>query len=160
MKIINKISLSVDYNCEIDVWLREVITRFCHSINLSISNDSYYYQEMELLINATLKRMLKYNMAYKANELHLFFNFRSGVKITTCHSTKGDEYEVVICTGLLNGKIPNWNDIINCSSEHQNYVARRLLYVVSSRAKKHLYMISERGYKTKRGYPYQTTPQL
>lgn len=160
LKIINKISLSVDYNCEIDVWLREVITRFCHSINLSISNDSYYYQEMELLINATLKRMLKYNMAYKANELHLFFNFRSGVKITTCHSTKGDEYEVVICTGLLNGKIPNWNDIIDCSSEHQNYVARRLLYVVSSRAKKHLYMISERGYKTKRGYPYQTTPQL
>lgn len=71
----------MDYNCEIDVWLRQVITRFCHSINLGISNDSYYYQEMELLINATLKRMLKYNMAYKANELHLFFNFRSSVKM-------------------------------------------------------------------------------
>ncbi|MFA2151400.1 ATP-dependent helicase, partial [Escherichia coli] len=61
---------------------------------------------------------------------------------------------------LLNGKIPNWNDIIGCSLEHQNYVARRLLYVISSRAKKHLYMISESGCKTNGGYPYRITPQL
>ncbi|EAO3983829.1 ATP-dependent helicase, partial [Salmonella enterica] len=91
---------------------------------------------------------------------HSFFNSKSGIKITTCHSTKGDEFEVVICTSLLNGKIPNWNDIRGCSRTHQNYVARRLLYVISSRAKKHLYMISERGYTTKSGTPYQTTPQL
>ncbi|MCX2201518.1 hypothetical protein LDO48_16615 [Pantoea agglomerans] len=58
------------------------------------------------------------------------------MKITTCHSTKGDEYEVVICTGLLNGKIPHWDDIIDCSRKHSDYTARRLLYVISSRAKK------------------------
>lgn len=160
LKWINKISSSAEYNCEIDIWLKEVILNFCYFIDLGMNMDSHCYKEMDFLINATKKRMLKYKMNYKASDLHSFFNYKHGVKITTCHSTKGDEYEVVICTGLLNGKIPNWNDIFNCDQEHQNYVARRLLYVVSSRAKKHLYMISERGYKTKRGYPYQTTPQL
>ncbi|OWO82319.1 ATP-dependent DNA helicase [Photorhabdus luminescens] len=160
IKEINKIGFTMDYDCEIDILLNEVITRFCNSIELDINIDSYPYKEMTSLINATKKRMIKYNMSYKANGLHSFFNFKSGVKITTCHSTKGDEYEVVICTGLLNGKIPNWNDIIECSTEHQNYVARRLLYVIASRAKKHLYMISERGHRTQKGFPYQITPQL
>ncbi|TOJ70278.1 hypothetical protein CGI36_09470, partial [Vibrio parahaemolyticus] len=78
----------------------------------------------------------------------------------TCHSTKGDEYDVVICTGLLNGKVPHWNDIIDCSRSHQDYVARRLLYVISSRARKHLYLISESGHKTTNGNPYRPTSQL
>lgn len=160
LKEVNKIAFSLNYDCHIEIWLNELITRFCDFIELDMSNDSYPYKEMVSLVNATKKRMDKYNMNYKANDLHSFFNFKSGVKITTCHSTKGDEYEVVICTGLLNGKIPNWNDIIECSAEHQNYVARRLLYVIASRAKKHLYMISETGHKTQKGYPYKITPQL
>lgn len=99
-------------------------------------------------------------MNYRASDLSSFYNFRGGVKITTCHSTKGDEYEVVICTGLLNGKIPHWDDIIDCSRKHSDYTARRLLYVISSRAKKHLYMISESGHMTRNGFPYSITPQL
>ncbi|MER2472035.1 ATP-dependent helicase [Photorhabdus laumondii] len=162
LKEINKIAISIDYDCQIDSWLCDAIKRFCHSISidLDINFDSHCYKEMYSLINATRKRMLKYKMDYKASDLHSFSNFKDGVKITTCHSTKGDEYDVVICTGLLNGKVPNWNDIIDCTKEHQNYVARRLLYVISSRAKKHLYMISERGNKTKSGIPYTITPQL
>lgn len=160
IKEINKIEFAMDYNCEIDIWINNLITKFCNSIGLDINNQSYIYKEMICLIDATKKRMAKYSMNYRANDLHSFFNFRSGIKITTCHSTKGDEYDVIICTGLLNGKIPNWNDIIDCSPAHQNYVARRLLYVIGSRAKKHLYLISESGHKTQKGYPYQVTPQL
>ena len=99
-------------------------------------------------------------MDYKASDLEKFFSPSNGVKITTAHSTKGDEYEVIICTGLLKGKVPHWHDIIDCSDTHQDYVARRLLYVISSRAKKHLYLISELGHKTKRGSPYTPTRQL
>lgn len=160
IKEINKIEFALDYNCEIDIWIKNLITNFCSSLGLDVNNQSYAYKEMICLIDATKKRMAKYSMNYRANDLHSFFNFKSGVKITTCHSTKGDEYDVIICTGLLNGKIPNWNDIIDCSPAHQNYVARRLLYVIGSRAKKHLYLISESGHKTQKGYPYQVTPQL
>ncbi|EKN4691346.1 ATP-dependent helicase [Yersinia ruckeri] len=160
MKCVNIIAMSANYDCDIDCWIDEVVTMFCNVVGLDKNTESYFYKEKISLISSTNKRMDKYKMDYKAKDLHSFFNSKKGIKITTCHSTKGDEYEVVICTGLLNGKIPNWNDIIGCDTAHQNYVARRLLYVVSSRAKKHLYMISETGYKTKSGYPYKTTPQL
>ncbi|HGX8474188.1 TPA: ATP-dependent helicase [Escherichia coli Nissle 1917] len=160
MKWVNKIAITVDYDCDISDWISKVINCFCDYVHIDCNSESYYFKEAESLINATQKRMNKYKMTYKANDLHSFFNSKSGIKITTCHSTKGDEFEVVICTSLLNGKIPNWNDIRGCSHEHQNYVARRLLYVISSRAKKHLYMISESGCKTKGGYPYKVTPQL
>ena len=160
IKWINKIAISVNYDCAITDWIHEVINFFCDYIQINCNSESYYFKEKESLINSTQKRIDKYKMTYRANDLHSFFNSKSGVKITTCHSTKGDEFEVVICTSLLYGKIPNWNDIRGCSHEHQNYVARRLLYVISSRAKKHLYMISESGCKTKGGYPYKVTPQL
>ena len=160
IKWINKIAISVNYDCAITDWIHEVINFFCDYIQINCNSESYYFKEKESLINSTQKRIDKYKMTYRANDLHSFFNSKSGVKITTCHSTKGDEFEVVICTSLLYGNIPNWNDIRGCSHEHQNYVARRLLYVISSRAKKHLYMISESGCKTKGGYPYKVTPQL
>ncbi|MBW9466001.1 ATP-dependent helicase [Enterobacter roggenkampii] len=160
IKWINKIAISVNYDCAITDWIHEVINFFCDYIQINCNSESYYFKEKESLINSTQKRIDKYKMTYRANDLHSFFNSKSGVKITTCHSTKGDEFEVVICTSLLYGKIPNWDDIRGCSHEHQNYVARRLLYVISSRAKKHIYMISESGCKTKGGYPYKVTPQL
>ncbi|ELV8737776.1 ATP-binding domain-containing protein, partial [Vibrio vulnificus] len=115
---------------------------------------------MRSLLDATAQRMKSYSMNYEASDLHRFFCDPSGVKITSCHSTKGDEYDVVICTGLLKGKVPHWQDIRNRSMQHQNYVARRLLYVVASRAKKHLYMISENGYVSNSGYHYVKTEQL
>ena len=157
---VNQLALNAQYDVVIEVWLKEIIVDFCSVLNLDLTEGTFLYNEMDLLINATTKRIKKYSMVYRASDLSLFFNSRAGVKITTCHSTKGDEYEVVICTGLLNGKIPHWNDIINQSREHSDYVARRILYVVSSRAKKHLYLISEQGHKTQRGYPYDVTPQL
>ncbi|MDI9277376.1 ATP-dependent helicase [Pantoea sp. EABMAA-21] len=157
---INHLATIANYNVNIEDWIVSVITDFCNFFRLDLSDGSFYHSEMNSLVNATLKRMKKYKMKYKANDLPAFFNSRSGVKITTCHSTKGDEYEVVICTGLLENKIPHWSVIRNNSRQHSDYVARRLLYVISSRAKKHLYMISERGYTTRSGIPYSATPQL
>ncbi|MEI7163669.1 UvrD-helicase domain-containing protein [Pectobacterium versatile] len=157
---INHMALVTDYDANIGTWLKIVITDFCAIFNLDLHEGGFFYSEMNSLINASLKRMKKYDMVYQASDLPSFFNSRSGVKITTCHSTKGDEYEVVICTGLLKGKIPHWDVIFKFSPEYSDYTARRLLYVISSRAKKHLYMISECGHTTKSGVPYSVTPQL
>ncbi|AGH81800.1 hypothetical protein PCNPT3_09310 [Psychromonas sp. CNPT3] len=153
-------SLVIETDIEIVEWINLVIDSFCNILKIDIIGNSVAKVGKCSLIDSALERMKKYEMQYRANDLHKFFSASNGVKLTTCHSTKGDEYEVVICTGLLKGKIPNWNDIIGCDNLHQNYVARRLLYVIGSRAKKHLYMISEKGYKTKSGADYETTAQL
>ncbi|MDC4473689.1 ATP-dependent helicase [Acinetobacter baumannii] len=153
-------SLNVQFDKEIDEWIEEIIVSFCKRLRIELTENDQFNEGMKSILNATRARMKKYKMDYKASELEKFFSSSSGVKITTAHSTKGDEYEVVICTGLLEGKIPHWNDIMRCSDTHQDYVARRLLYVISSRAKKHLYLISELGYRTTKGTPYRPTRQL
>ncbi|WP_345889386.1 ATP-dependent helicase [Shewanella algae] len=153
-------SISMQFDSEIDEWIEEVIVRFCERLRIELTKNNLFNEEMKSILNATRDRINKYEMNYRASDLEKFFSSSNGVKITTAHSTKGDEYEVVICTGLLGGKIPHWNDIIDCSDAHQDYVARRLLYVISSRAKKHLYLISELGHRTNRGTPYRPTRQL
>ncbi|MCT9979475.1 ATP-dependent helicase [Acinetobacter sp. I-MWF] len=153
-------SISVRFDKEICEWIEEIIVSFCERLKIELTKNDLFNEEMKSILNATRERMMKYGMNYKASDLNKFFSSSIGIKITTAHSTKGDEYEVVICTGLLGGKIPHWNDIIGCDDTHQNYVARRLLYVISSRAKKHLYLISELGHKTNKGFSYQPTRQL
>lgn len=148
------------FDKEIDQWIEEIIVSFCERLRIKLTKNDLFNEEMKSILNATRERMKKYEMDYKASDLEKFFSSSTGVKITTAHSTKGDEYEVVICTGLLEGKIPHWNNIIGCSDMYQDYVARRLLYVISSRAKKHLYLISEFGHKTARGASYRPTRQL
>lgn len=150
----------MQYDNEIDEWIEEVIVKFCEKLRIELAKYNSFNEEMKSILNTTRGRINKYKMNYKASDLEKFFSSSNGVKITTAHSTKCDEYEVVICTGLLEGKIPHWNDIIDCRDAHQDYVVRRLLYVISSRAKKHLYLISELGHKTNRGAPYRPTRQL
>lgn len=78
LKEVNKIAFSLNYDCHIEIWLNELITRFCDFIELDMSNDSYPYKEMVSLVNATKKRMDKYNMNYKANDLHSFLILKAG----------------------------------------------------------------------------------
>ncbi len=158
LKTVNSISLNM--NSEIEPWIALVIEKACENLEIDLYETTEAYKAKQSILSATTERMAKYGMDYKASDLSRFFSSSNGVKITTCHSTKGDEYDVVICTGLLNGKVPHWNDIIDCSRSHQDYVARRLLYVISSRARKHLYLISESGHKTTSGNPYRPTSQL
>ncbi|WP_220497201.1 3'-5' exonuclease [Pseudoalteromonas sp. SG43-6] len=66
------------------------------------------------------------------------FKPRSGIKVSTIHGVKVGEYDAVISFGLLEGLVPNFND----SSEDS---AKKLLYVIGSRARKNLHLLSERG---------------
>ena len=66
------------------------------------------------------------------------FEKRTGITVSTIHGVKGGEYDVVIAYALLQGIVPNFNDSTVES-------AKKLLYVIGSRARKHLHLISERG---------------
>ena len=92
--------------------------------------------------------------------LRKVFKHPSGVVVSTCHGVKGEEYDTVICFGLLKGYIPNWRVVINGTDLEAHSQAAKLLYVVCSRAKRHLHLIAESGRTTKRGNLYETTQHL
>lgn len=67
------------------------------------------------------------------------FAKRGGITISTIHGIKGDEYDTVIAYALLDGMVPNFSD------KNQDESGMKLLYVICSRARKYLHLISERG---------------
>lgn len=84
------------------------------------------------------------------------FKPRTGIKVSTIHGVKGGEYDVVISFGLLQDLVPNFND-----PSVDN--AKKLLYVIGSRARKNLHLISETERFTGRGQyrrEYQPTEIL
>jgi DNA helicase II / ATP-dependent DNA helicase PcrA len=83
-----------------------------------------------------------------------------GVVINTCHGVKGEEFETVIAFGLLWGYVPHWNSIIRQPNSTANSASNKLLYVISSRAKKNLYLIAEEGRLTGSRRPYEINHQL
>jgi DNA helicase II / ATP-dependent DNA helicase PcrA len=83
------------------------------------------------------------------------FEERNGISVSTIHGVKGAEFDVVIAFGLLDGMVPHFSD------EDPDASANKMLYVVASRARKHVYLISERGRRRGGGRgDYDPTPQL
>ncbi len=82
------------------------------------------------------------------------FRDRSGITLSTIHGIKGDEYDTVIAYALLEGMVPHFADADGSNS------AKRLLYVVASRARKNLHLIAERGRRNGLGAEYAPTDIL
>lgn len=82
------------------------------------------------------------------------FRDRSGITLSTIHGIKGDEYDTVIAYALLEGMVPHFADADGINS------AKRLLYVVASRARKNLHLIAERGRLNGFGAEYVPTNVL
>lgn len=67
------------------------------------------------------------------------FKQREGIKISTIHGLKGAEFDTVIGFGFLENWVPHFND------PNGQINSKKLLYVLSSRARKNLHLISEKG---------------
>ena len=81
---------------------------------------------------------------------------KKGITISTNHGVKGAEFDTVIAFGLLDGYVPHF------SESNKEESAKRILYVIASRARKNLYLISEQGRNktptpilSKYGYKYK-----
>ncbi len=79
------------------------------------------------------------------------FATRTGITVSTIHGVKGAEYDSVIAYALLEGMVPHFAD------DNQLEAAKRLLYVVCSRARKNLHLVSESGRVDGRSQPYEAT---
>jgi DNA helicase-2/ATP-dependent DNA helicase PcrA len=87
------------------------------------------------------------------------FQHRSGITVNTIHGVKGAEFDVVIAFGLLKGMVPHFSEKEEADGGINS--AKKLLYVVGSRARKHLYLISERQRMRGGGRgPYAATDTL
>jgi DNA helicase-2/ATP-dependent DNA helicase PcrA len=83
------------------------------------------------------------------------FQNRTGIAVSTIHGVKGAEFDVVIAYGLLEGMVPHFND------QRGDKSAKKLLYVLSSRARKNLHLFSETGRpRGRRGDTYSATHVL
>ncbi|CAB3770419.1 UvrD-helicase domain-containing protein [Paraburkholderia solisilvae] len=82
------------------------------------------------------------------------FQSRTGITISTIHGVKGAEFDTVIAYALLEDIVPHFNDPNGQES------AMKLLYVIGSRARKNLHLISERGRTQYSGKEYEATRKL
>ncbi|WP_160063685.1 UvrD-helicase domain-containing protein [Psychromonas sp. L1A2] len=97
-------------------------------------------------------RIISENEGYAGSitDFKKVFGEKKGITVSTIHGVKGAEFDVVIAYGLLEGIVPHFNETDANS-------AYKLLYVIGSRARKHLHLISEQGRGSQRYPKYPTT---
>lgn len=106
-------------------------------------------------------RVNEHNLPYDCESMERSFKEKTGIVINTIHGIKGEEYTTVIGFDLLNGHLPHWDYIYNEDLKRIRYEeTNKMLYVLCSRAKENLYLFSENGRTTQKGYPLSCTDEL
>ena len=106
-------------------------------------------------------RIQRFRLPSARDDFYACFRERDGIVINTIHGIKGQEYMTVIAFDLLNYHLPNIEyfkneDKIQIRASESN----KLLYVLCSRAKKNLFLISERGRYDRRNVMLSPTSEL
>lgn len=124
-------------------FLKEGMQYVCSRLNLPIQVQSKLQVEIDQIINDADHKSSELNSRYgyaiiSTDDYRSIYSDSShGVNISTNHGAKGTEYDTIIAFGLLENYVPHW------TSNNKIESARKLLYVISSRARKNLYLISE-----------------
>ncbi len=152
LKLINSINSKKTDGLE---FLEECFNNLIGGLNINIKESEYLLLHWDSFFTGAKERLEKpeFNMAKDIESFKRMFRHESGIVVNTCHGIKGEEFDTVIAFGLLHGKLPNWND-------KTPNIAEKLLYVICSRAKRELHLVSERGWTTNWGKPYNPTAQL
>lgn len=140
LKTIN--SISVNENDGL-VYLHSFFEALFSELDIDFTLYPMLREHHASFFNSTQNRIerLRNQNAFFATNIGAFrnaFKRRTGIKVSTIHGVKGGEYDVVISFGLLQGLVPNFND-------NSVESAKKLLYVIGSRARKNLHLISEKG---------------
>lgn len=137
---------SNNYTCEKGTeFISYSIIRVLKFLNIDLNSNQTLKEEYNDFIGKIFERLNndKFQLTDELSDFKNMFMDKAGVVINTIHGVKGEEYDVVISFGLLKSKIPSMFTPL----ELKDNVANRLLYVMASRCKKILIMISETGRK-------------
>jgi len=124
-------------------YLRVFFGELCKQLGIIISDFptlKEHYNSFFESSNKRIERLLEEGIDYIGNigTFRKVFQQRKGITVSTFHGVKGTEFDTVIAFALLQDYIPHFSD----SKGIEN--SRKLLYVIASRARKNLYLISER----------------
>lgn len=141
------------------VFLRAFFDQLCAVLGIDRRACALLKEHHDAFIESSQKRIdrLVKEGSEAIAELAMFrkvFAGRTGITVSTIHGVKGAEYDAVIAYGLLEGMVPHFSDPDPVET------AKKLIYVVSSRARKNLHLISERGRTRGWSGDYQPTEVL
>ena len=156
LRICNSIKISEQNGL---LYLRSFFERFLEEIKLDLKYFPSLAQQQTAFFESSEKQIekLKKEGIDEIGDIKYFkklFEARKGITVSTIHGVKGAEFEVVIAYGLLEGMVPHFSD------ENGDESAQKLLYVIGSRAKKNLFLISESGRIRYKDICYEPTVKL
>ncbi len=156
LKLINSIKSEETEGID---YLNDCFDQFVEAIGIDYLRFVNLVESRKLFFDTIEKRLNdpQFTMPSDTQTFKSFYREMTGVIINTCVGVKGEEFETVIAYGLLNGYIPHWNEIF---SGNATEASKKLLYVICSRAKTNLHLISETGRQTKKGAALLITPEL
>lgn len=134
-------------------YLKDAFTYFFNQISINFSVYPELIVELADFEKKCLKKQSKNGLGNSISVYKNGFAKTGGVTFITSHKCKGLEYDTVIGVCLLWGFLPHWNNIYSREID-ENEVSKKLLYVLSSRAKNNLFLVAETGRRTKKGTPY------
>ena len=155
LKIINAVNKPSNAD-GIEIY-NKVVGKVMSSLKVNLLNEEALNSCYIKFLEKTQERVTNNSLSTVCGDLTKCLEEKHGIVISTIHGVKGEEYNTVIAFGLLNGLIPHWNDIYDGDREKTTF---KLLYVLGSRAKENLYLISESGRKTKKGASYIPTDEI
>jgi superfamily I DNA/RNA helicase len=143
-------------------YLRDVFGQFLRAIQFDVETCLALKKAYEGFFGKAEKHLATATDALPTDvdSFRRLFSHPAGVVVSTCHGVKGEEYETVIAFGLLRGFVPHWNAIFGGDEDLATGIESKLLYVICSRAKRRLHLISEFGRQTKKKKPYETSHLL
>lgn len=139
--ICNRISVDEEDGLE---YLKQFFQNFLGELNIDIHQYKYLEMHYNAFFESSNKRIerLKKEGIESISHINSFkrvFRQKDGITISTNHGIKGAEFDTVIAFGLLEDYVPHF------SESNKEESAKRILYVIASRARKNLYLISEQG---------------
>ena len=157
LKAVNEVEYSPKQNGL--EYYKKIIERLMISMKINLSNEEKLVKCYNSFWENTMERIERYRISTSCDEMSRSFNERTGVVANTIYGVKGEEYDTVIAFGLLRGYVPHWSDIMNKNDNGKSF-SMKLLYVLCSRAKQNLFLISEKGRMTKSKKPYESNREL
>lgn len=140
------------------IYLAEVFSKFFDALEIETGPESPFAESKQAFFGGAAERIDDLKLDSTIESMKRMFQYPSGVVVNTCHGVKGEEFEVVIAFSLHNNRIPHYSRIVDPNVD-ESIDARNLLYVISSRAKRHLHLFAETG-RSYRKELCETTPIL
>ncbi|CAA0151551.1 ATP-dependent helicase [Tenacibaculum maritimum] len=142
LKICNSIEIEEQQGL---VYLEKFFCKICTCLSIDINRYPSLLEYHISFFQSSEKRIKK--LEIEGNEFigeienfRKVFKQREGITVSTIHGVKGEEYDTMIGFALLKDYIPHFNDKKNGKKN-----SKKLLYVLASRARKNLHLISEKN---------------